>query len=122
MPFSPFDPPYDQLMAAADAVADVRPEVDREPAREVFEESAVLLHNGLVLDGLDAHDARAMVAGLSLDLVEPDPGSAIRARPRCRRRCWEPARPRRGLCQLPHRGRAVPAVSRPAIPAAIAAG
>jgi hypothetical protein len=49
-------------------------------AREVFAEAATLLHNGLVLDHLDEHDADATVAGLCLDLVAPDPGAAIRAR------------------------------------------
>jgi hypothetical protein len=80
VPFSPFDPPYDQLMAAAESVADARPDVDRELARQVFEEAATLLHNGLVLDGLDDHDARAMIAGLCEDLVTDDPGEAIRRR------------------------------------------
>ena len=80
MPFSPHDPPYDQLMATAERIADERPEVDRDITREVFEEAATLLHNGLVLDGLDDHDARAMVAGLCDDLVAADPGGAIRQR------------------------------------------
>jgi hypothetical protein len=49
-------------------------------AREVFHEAATLLHNGLVLDDLDDHDARAVVAGLCVDLVAADPGAAVRAR------------------------------------------
>ena len=49
-------------------------------AREVFLEAATLLHNGLVLDDLDEHDAGAVVAGLCIDLVAGDPGAAIRAR------------------------------------------
>jgi hypothetical protein len=73
-------PPFDQLMATAEAVAAARPEVDLELAREVFHEAATLLHNGLALDGLDEHDANAVVAGLCVDLVAPDPGSAVRAR------------------------------------------
>ena len=80
MPFDPWDPPYDRLMVAAEEVADARPEVDRDFAREVFEEAATLLHNGLVLDGLDEHDARVVVDELALALVEADPGAAIRAR------------------------------------------
>jgi hypothetical protein len=80
MPHSPLDPPFDQLMATAEAVAAARPEVDLEMAREVFLEAATLLHNGLVLDGLDEHDASAVVAGLCVDLVAPDPGAAIRRR------------------------------------------
>ena len=74
------EPPFDQFLATAEAVAQARPEVDLEMAREVFQEAATLLDNGLALDGLDAHDASAVVAGLCIDLVVPDPGAAIRAR------------------------------------------
>jgi hypothetical protein len=82
MPPSNVDPPYDQFLATAEAVAQVRPEVDLELAREVFLEAATLLHNGLALDGLDEHDASAVVAGLCIDLVAADPGAAVRARSR----------------------------------------
>ncbi len=74
------EPPYDQLLATAERVAAERPEVDPEMAREVFLEAATLLHDGLALDGLDDHDARAVVAGLCVDLVSEDPGAAVRAR------------------------------------------
>jgi len=81
MPPDTAGPPFvDQFLATAEAVAEARPEVDLETAREVFLEAATLLHNGLALDGLDEHDAGAVVAGLCLDLVVPDPGTAIRAR------------------------------------------
>jgi hypothetical protein len=74
-------PPFvDQFLATAEAVAKARPEVDLEMAREVFLEAATLLHNGLVLDGLDDHDAGAVVAGLCVDLVATDPGPTIRKR------------------------------------------
>jgi hypothetical protein len=76
------EPPFDQLLATAEAVAQARPEVDLELAREVFQEAATLLHNGLALDGLDDHDASAVVAGLCVDLVSEDPGAAVRARSR----------------------------------------
>jgi hypothetical protein len=76
------DPPFDQLLATAETVARERPEVDLELAREVFLEAATLLHNGLALDGLDDHDASAAVAALCVDLVDTDPGAAIRARSR----------------------------------------
>ena len=79
---SELDPPYDQLLVTAEAVARERPEVDAEMAREVFHEAATLLYNGLVLDGLDDHDSHAVVAGLCVDLVADDPGDAIRARSR----------------------------------------
>jgi hypothetical protein len=82
MPHSPVGPPFDQLLATAEAVAAARPEVDLEIAREVFQEAATLLHNGLALDGLDDHDASAVIAGLCVDLVAQDPGAAIRARSR----------------------------------------
>lgn len=80
MPASPVNPPFDQFLATAEAVAQARPEVDLEIAREVFLEAATLLYNGLALDGLDEHDANAVVAGLCADLVAADPGSAVRAR------------------------------------------
>jgi hypothetical protein len=83
MPPDAAGPPFeDQFLATAEAVAKARPEVDLEMAREVFLEAATLLHNGLVLDDLDEHDARAVVAGLCVDLVAGDPGAAIRARSR----------------------------------------
>ena len=80
MSHSTVGPPFDQFMATAEAVAQERPEVHPEMAREVFEEAATLLHNSLALDGLDEHDAHAVVAGLCIDLVAEDPGAAIRAR------------------------------------------
>ena len=82
MPSGAVGPPFDQFLATAEAVARTRPDVDLEMAREVFHEAATLLHNGLALDGLDEHDARAVVAGLCVDLVAEDPGSAVRARSR----------------------------------------
>jgi len=83
MPPDTVGPPFeDQFLAAAEAVAKARPEVDLEMAREVFQEAATLLNNGLVLDDLDEHDAGAVVAGLCVDLVAEDPGAAIRARSR----------------------------------------
>lgn len=75
-------PPYDQLLRAAETVARQRSDVDVDLAQEVFLEAATLLHNGLALDGLDAHDAHAVVAWLSADLVAGDPGEAIRDRSR----------------------------------------
>ena len=80
MPPAIVEPPFDQLLATAETVARARPEVDPEMAREVFLEAATLLHDGLALDGLDEHDASAVVAGLCIDLVAGDPGAAIRAR------------------------------------------
>ena len=80
MPPSTVGPPFDQFLATAEAVARARPDVDLEMAREVFLEAATMLHNGLVLDDLDDHDAGAVVAGLCVDLVAADPGAAIRAR------------------------------------------
>jgi hypothetical protein len=76
------DPPFDQLLARAETVAREHHEVDLELAREVFLEAATLLHNGLALDGLDEHDASAVVAGLCVDLCAGDPGAAVRTRSR----------------------------------------
>jgi hypothetical protein len=72
--------PFDAFMATAESIARERPEVDLDLAREVFAEAATLLHNGLALDDLDQHDAEAVIAGLCVDLVAEDPGSAVRAR------------------------------------------
>jgi len=80
MPWSPTDPPYDRFLATAEAAAAARPDVDPELVREVFREVVTLLHDGLVLDDLDPHDANAVVAALCEDLVTDDPGAAIRAR------------------------------------------
>ena len=80
MPTNSVGPPFDQFLATAETVAQARPEVDLEMAREVFQEVATLLDDGLALDGLDEHDAGAAVAGLCLDLVAEDPGAAVRAR------------------------------------------
>jgi hypothetical protein len=77
---SSLEPPFDRLLATAAAIAQARPEVNPEMAYEVFLEAATLLHNGLALDGLDEHDANAVVAGLCVDLVAADPGAAVRAR------------------------------------------
>jgi hypothetical protein len=82
MPPTDVGPPYDQFLVTAEAVAQARPDVDPEMAREVFHEVATLLYNGLALDGLDEHDAAAVVAGLCVDLVVADPGAAVRARSR----------------------------------------
>jgi uncharacterized Zn-binding protein involved in type VI secretion len=84
-------PPFDRFPATAEAVARARPEVDLEPAREVFSEvfdgAATLLHDGLALDGLaldglaldgpDGHDSDAVVAGLCVEPVAGIPA------PRC---------------------------------------
>src|SRR5450755_1781636 len=80
MPRRTVDPLFEPFLMTAEAVAEERPEVDLEMAREVFAEAATLLHNGLALDGLDEHDTGAVVAGLCIDLVAEDPGAAIRAR------------------------------------------
>jgi hypothetical protein len=80
MPPSTVDPPFDHFLATAEAVALARPEVDLEMAREVFHEAATLLNNSLALDGLDGHDASAVVVGLCVDLVAEDPGAAVRVR------------------------------------------
>jgi hypothetical protein len=82
MPTGAFGPPFDQFLVTAETVAQERADVDPEMAREVFTEVATMLYNGLALDGLDEHDAAAVVAGLCVDLVAKDPGAAVRARSR----------------------------------------
>jgi hypothetical protein len=80
MSYGALDPPFNRFLTTADAVAASRPDVDLATAREVFVEAATMLHNGLALDGLDEHDADAVVRGLCDDLVADDPGAAVRAR------------------------------------------
>lgn len=80
MPPSAHGPAFDPFTAAAEAVADARPDVDRVLAREVLQEAATLLHDGLALDGLDEHDAGVVIAALCTDLVSDDPGAAMRVR------------------------------------------
>jgi hypothetical protein len=80
MAVAPTHPPFDLLLAAGEEVVAARPEIDAAIVREIFEEAATLLHDGLVLDGLDDRDKRAVVEALCIDLCAPDPGAAIRAR------------------------------------------
>ena len=68
------------FLAAADAAAAARDDVDVEVARELMGEAATMLHNSLALDDLDPHDLDIVVAGLASDLVSVDPGAAVRAR------------------------------------------
>ena len=67
------------FLAAADAAAAARPEVDRDLARELMGEAAAMLHNSLALDHLDEHDLGVAVATLATALVAPDPTEAVRA-------------------------------------------
>jgi hypothetical protein len=66
-----------EFAAAADAAAAARPEVDRDLARELMQEAATVLHNGLALDDLDDHDYRLVVASLAAALTDPDPTGAV---------------------------------------------
>ena len=68
------------FLAAADAAASSRPDVDAETARELMGEAASMLHDSLALDHLDEHDLPQVVAALAADLTAVDPGAAVRAR------------------------------------------
>jgi hypothetical protein len=70
----------DPFLAAADAAAESRPDVDAETARELMAEAAGMLHDSLALDHLDAHDLALAAAALAADLTAADPGAAVRAR------------------------------------------
>lgn len=101
-------PPFDQFLATADAVAAERPDVDLEMAREVFEEVATTLYNGLALDGLDEHDTRVVVAGCASTSCSRTRGTpyapgrgALARRPvtsTTRSRCRVPTSSRRRCC------------------------
>ena len=80
MASSTVNPMREPFMATAEAVARERSEVDLDMVREIFDEAATMLHNGLALDGLDDHDTSAVVDGLCVALVAEDPGTAVRAR------------------------------------------
>lgn len=71
-------PGFEPFLTAAGAAAASRPEVDLEIALELMAEAATMLHNGLVVDHLDEHDQRLVVAGLAAALTDPDPGAALR--------------------------------------------
>ena len=89
MPRSTFDPPFDQFLATAEAVAQARPEVDLELAREVFHEAATLLYNGLTLDDqTDTTLAPLSLGCASISLLRI-PASRCAHAPRQRRRLLE---------------------------------
>lgn len=67
------------FLAAADAAALARPEVDADLARELVAEAATMLDDGLALDAVDERDVDVVVAGLAEALVSADPGAALRA-------------------------------------------
>ena len=70
-------PGFEPFLAAAEDAAAARPEVDREIALELMAEAATMLHNGLVVDHLDDHDQRIVIAGLARALTDPDPTEAL---------------------------------------------
>ncbi len=77
---SPTGSPYDEFLAAAERAATTRPDVDADLARELMQEAASMLDNGLAFEGLDEHDTHAVAEALAVDLVADDPGAAVRAR------------------------------------------
>jgi hypothetical protein len=71
---------FDRFSATAVAVAEARPQVDPAMIREIFEDAATMLHNGLALDHLDDHDAQIVVGELCAALSDPDPTAALMTR------------------------------------------
>lgn len=69
---------FEPFLAAAEAAAVARQDVDRTIALELMAEAATMLHNGLVVDHLDDHDRVAVVGGLAAALSDPDPSAALR--------------------------------------------
>ncbi|MFD4327725.1 hypothetical protein ACFWQC_24040 [Nocardioides sp. NPDC058538] len=80
MAMQDLDPKLTPILDLA-RVAAARPGVgvDEETLREIFEEAAMLLDLGQVLDELDPHDAQGVVAGLCADLLAGDPAASVRA-------------------------------------------
>lgn len=71
---------FDRFAATAVAVSKARPQVDAAMVREIFDDAATMLHNGLALDHLDDHDAQIVVAELCSALTDPDPTTALMTR------------------------------------------
>jgi hypothetical protein len=71
---------FDRFTATAATVAEARPQVDPAMIREIFEEAATMLDNGLALDHLDDHDAHLVVAELCVALTDADPTTALMSR------------------------------------------
>ena len=71
---------FDQFVQTAVAVVQARPDVDPAMVREVFDEAATLLHNGLALDHLDDHDADLVISELCIALTETDVTTALLGR------------------------------------------
>ncbi len=71
---------FDRLTATAVAVTEARPHVDSAMVREIFDDAATMLHNGLALDHLDDHDAQIVVSQLCAALTDADPTTALMTR------------------------------------------
>ncbi|WP_406832872.1 hypothetical protein ABEG17_08620 [Pedococcus sp. KACC 23699] len=71
---------FDRFDQTAVAVVRERPHVDPAMVREIFDEAATLLHNGLALDHLDDHDADIVISELCLALTETDVTTALLTR------------------------------------------
>jgi len=71
---------FDRLTATAATLAEARPQVDSAMIREIFDEAATMLDNGLPLDHLDDHDAHILVVELCVALTDGDPTTALMSR------------------------------------------
>jgi hypothetical protein len=71
---------FDRFAATAVAVAKARPQVDPAMIREIFDDAATMLHNGLAIDHLDDHDAQIVVSELCAALTDADPTTALMTR------------------------------------------
>ncbi len=71
---------FDRFAATAAAVTKARPEVDAAMVREIFDDAATMLHNGLALDHLDDHDAQIVIPELCIALTDADPTTALMTR------------------------------------------
>jgi len=77
------NPLTEPFLAAARAAADERSDVDADLAEELMGEAAMMLHNGLALDGLDDHDTHLVTHGLGVALT-----ARTRVLPCDQRRKW----------------------------------
>ena len=71
---------FDRFGETAAAVMKERPEADPVMVRDIFDEAATLLHNGLALDHLDDHDADIVISELCVALADADVTAALLTR------------------------------------------
>lgn len=71
---------FDRFGETAAGVVKERPQADPVMVRDIFDEAAIMLHNGIALDHLDDHDADIMISELCVALTDADVTTALLTR------------------------------------------